>query len=176
MYKISVRITSRGCIQLIVIFALLYNSLGKILYMQEAEFVCMYKNVTANLMVESVDRAITFYKDVLGFSVIASAPGQENELQFAILAKDELSLMVQERKSLIEEYPILSTDKVKPSISLYIRVNDFDALYKEIRSKYAIYTELHTTFYGAKEFAIADIDGYILTFTEHTELGDEIDG
>lgn len=127
----------------------------------------MYKTMTTNLMVESVDKAVAFYKDILGFSEVASVPGKNNELQFAILSKDQLMLMVQEKSTFIEEYPILNTPKVQPSISLYIAVDNLDALYDELKTKHSINTELHTSFYGAREFAITDVDGYVLTFTEH---------
>jgi uncharacterized glyoxalase superfamily protein PhnB len=126
----------------------------------------MYKGMTTNLMVESVDKAIAFYQDILGFSTVTSVPGKTGGLQFAILSKDGLMLMVEEKGALIEEYPILNTPEVHPSVSLYITVDDFDALYTEIKGKYPINTELHTSFYGAREFAIADTDGYVLTFTE----------
>lgn len=130
----------------------------------------MYKNMTTNLMVESVDNAIAFYKDTLGFSVVASVPGKNDELQFAILSKDNLMLMFQEKSNFIEEYPVLDTPKVQPSVSLYIAVDNFDVLYEEIKSKHPINTELHTSFYGAREFAITDVDGYVLTFTEHKDI------
>lgn len=124
----------------------------------------MFTNMTTNLMVESVDKAIAFYRDILGFLVVTSVPGKMDGLQFAILSKDQLSLMVQEKGNMIEEYPVLTTEKVQPSISLYISVEGFDAFYQEIKGKYPINTELHTSFYGA---AITDVDGYVLTFTEN---------
>ena len=126
----------------------------------------MYTNMTTNLMVKSVDKAIAFYQDILGFSVVASVPGKKDEMQFAMLSKDNLMLMMQERSNFIEEYPVLNTEQVHPSISLYIMVDNFDALYQELKSKYPLNTDLHTSFYGAKEFAITDMDGYVITFTE----------
>ncbi|MDL2300619.1 VOC family protein [Clostridiaceae bacterium OttesenSCG-928-D20] len=129
----------------------------------------MYKSMETNLMVESVDKSIAFYKDVLGFSEVLSVPGKNNELQFAILSKDGLVLMVQEKNNLIEEYPVLDTPRVQPSVSLYIAVDNLDALYDDLKAKYSINTQLHTSFYGAREFAITDVDGYVLTFTEHKE-------
>ena len=129
----------------------------------------MYMNMTTNLMVNSVNKAIDFYKGVLGFTEIATVPGKNDEFQFAILSKDKLMLMMQERNNLTEEYPVLQTEKVQPSVTLYIAVDNFDELFKEIKSKHPIYTEIHTSFYGAREFAITDADGYVLTFTEHKE-------
>lgn len=129
----------------------------------------MYKDITTNLMVESVDKAIAFYKGILGFSVVTSVPGKNDELQFAILSKDNLMLMFEERNALIEEYSVLDTPRVHPSISLYISVDNFDFLYEDIKSKHSINTEIHTSFYGNREFAITDVDGYVITFTEYKE-------
>ena len=129
----------------------------------------MYVNMTTNLMVESVVRSIEFYRGVLGFSVVASVPGKNHELQFAILSKDNLMLMVQERNNLIEEYPILATEEIQPSITLYITIENFEDYYAATKESCPIYAEPHTTFYGAKEFAVTDPDGYVLTFTEYKE-------
>ena len=129
----------------------------------------MYTNMTTNLMVQSVDKAIAFYKDILGFSVETAVPGKNDKFQFAILSKDKLMLMVQERSNFIEEYPVLDTPEVRPSISLYITVDNFDALYEEIKARHAIDTDPHISFYGAREFAVTDVDGYVLTFAEHKE-------
>lgn len=127
----------------------------------------MYKSMTTNLMVESVDESLAFYQNLLGFTEVASVPGKGNELQFAILSKDGLMLMLQERSNFIEEYPVLETPQVKASVSLYIAVDNFDELYETIKNQHPLNTELHTSFYGAKEFAITDPNGYVLTFTEH---------
>jgi uncharacterized glyoxalase superfamily protein PhnB len=129
----------------------------------------MYKNITTNLMVESVDDSVAFYQSILGFSVTASVPNESGKLQFAILSKDNLMLMLQEKSNLSKEYPILSTDKVHPSVTLYITVDNLDGLYQELKGSHKILCDIHTTFYGSKEFAIADNNGYVLTFTENHE-------
>jgi len=129
----------------------------------------MYKNITANLMVESVDKTAEFYCRALGFSILASVPKNSGGLQFAILAKDSLSVMIQDRENLIEEYPLLKTPKVQPSVTLYITVDNFTELYEEIKGKCDIICDVHTTFYGANEFAIKDNNGYVLTFTENNQ-------
>lgn len=129
----------------------------------------MYKNITTNLMVASVDASVKFYQEVLGLEVVASVPAKDQTLQFAILAKEAMTLMLQEKGNLSEEYPILAAEKIQPSITLYITVENFEEIYTTIKSNYPIYTEPHATFYGAKEFAITDPDGYVLTFTEYKE-------
>ena len=44
------------------------------------------------------------------------------------------------------------------------QVDDIEALYKGIKDKAAIIEDLHTTFYGAREFCIRDSGGHVLTF------------
>lgn len=129
----------------------------------------MYKNITTNLMVVSVDASVKFYQEVLGLEVVASVPAKDQTLQFAILGKESMTLMLQEKNNLSEEYPILAAEKIQPSITLYITVENFEEFFIGIKRSYPIYTEPHTTFYGAQEFAITDPDGYVLTFTEYKE-------
>ena len=129
----------------------------------------MFTNMTTNLMVENVEKSLAFYQDILGFAVVVSVPSQAGGLQFAILAKDNLTIMVQEKNNLMKEYPVLKTEKLQPSITLYITVDNLDTLYSEIEKSYSINTKMHTSFYGAREFAITDADGYVLTFTESKE-------
>jgi Uncharacterized protein conserved in bacteria len=124
----------------------------------------MYNALTTNLMVENVGKAIEFYKDILGFSVDAAVPDEKGAVIFAILSKDKVSLMVQDKGSLVSEYSVLDTKNIKPSITLYFVIDDFDERYKELNGKYPIYVEPHVTPYGAREFAILDPDGYPLTF------------
>jgi uncharacterized glyoxalase superfamily protein PhnB len=123
--------------------------------------------MTTNLMVESVDDSAAFYQNILGFSVVDSVPNESGKLQFAILSKDNLTLMLQEKGNLTEEYPILNTNKVRPSVTLYIMVDNFDELYRELKGSHEILCDIHATFYGSKEFAVADNDGYVLTFAEN---------
>lgn len=129
----------------------------------------MYKNITTNLMVASVDKSVAFYQEILGLEVVASVPANDQSLQFAILAKEAITLMLQEKSNLSEEYPVLATEKIHPSITLYITIENFEEFYINTKKAYSIYTEPHATFYGAKEFAITDPDGYVLTFTEYKE-------
>ena len=129
----------------------------------------MYKSITVNLMVENVDETAEFYRRVLGFSILTSVPKKDGGLQFAILGKDSLSVMIQDREKLIGEYPVLSTPKVQPSVTLYITIDNFTGFYEELKGKCDIISEPHMTFYGASEFAIKDNNGYVLTFAENKQ-------
>jgi uncharacterized glyoxalase superfamily protein PhnB len=126
----------------------------------------MIKTITPNLMVESVEETVKFY-ETLGFTVTVSVPDEKGGLQFAIMLKDNLTLMFQHRDSLTSEYPILKTDKTQPSITLYIVVDSVKDYYNDMKSQYGLQADLHQTPYGATEFAIKDNNGYVLTFTEN---------
>ena len=126
----------------------------------------MFKNITPNLMVEDVRETIVFYKDVLGFSIIDSVQNEDGIFTFAILQKEGLLLMLHQRLDLIEEYPTLHTDAVHPSLTLYTTVANLEKLFEEVSKKTTVLKEINTTFYGAKEFAVTDNNGYVWTFAQ----------
>ena len=125
----------------------------------------MYETITTNIMVKNVKETIKFYEEKLGFKKILSVPEQGEILNFAILNKDKISIMLQEQENLICEYPTLKTEKIVPTFTLFITVDDVMAMYNELKEKVKIAKELHKTFYGKDEFAIFDNNGNILTIS-----------
>ncbi len=125
----------------------------------------MYETITTNIMVKNVKETIKFYEEKLGFKKILSVPEQGEILNFAILNKDKISIMLQEQENLISEYPTLKTNEIVPTFTLFITVNDVLAIYNELKDKVEIAKELHKTFYGKDEFAIFDNNGNVLTIS-----------
>lgn len=125
----------------------------------------MYETVTTNIMVKNVKETIAFYEEVLGFQKVLSVPEDGDVLNFAILVKDNISIMLQEQNNLMEEYPTLKTDDIKSTFTLFITVSDVAALYEELKDKAKLAKELHKTFYGKDEFAVFDNNGNILTIS-----------
>lgn len=125
----------------------------------------MYETVTANIMVKNVKETIAFYEEKLGFQKVLSVPESGDVLNFAILVKDKISIMLQEQHNLIEEYPTLRIEEIKPTFTLFITVSDVAALYEELKDKVTLAKELHKTFYGKDEFAVFDNNGNILTIS-----------
>lgn len=123
----------------------------------------MYETITTNIMVKNVKETIKFYEEKLGFKKVLSVPEEGETLNFAILNKDKISIMLQEQENLISEYPTLKTDEIVPTFTLFITVNDVLAMYNELKDKVEIAKVLHKTFYGKDEFAIFDNNGNILT-------------
>ena len=125
----------------------------------------MYETITTNIMVENVKETIEFYQSKLGFQKVLSVPEDGSILDFAIIKKDNISIMFQERKNLLDEYPTLQKNEIIPAFTLFITVKDVEKLYKELKDKVKIAKELHKTFYGKDEFAIFDNNGNILTIS-----------
>lgn len=125
----------------------------------------MYETVTTNIMVKNVKETIAFYEEKLGFQKVLSVPESGDVLNFAILVKDKISIMLQEQHNLIEEYPALNTEEIKPTFTLFITVSDVAVLYDELKDKVTLAKELHKTFYGKDEFAVFDNNGNILTIS-----------
>ena len=125
----------------------------------------MFETITANIMVKNVKETIEFYEEKLGFTKVLSVPEEGETLVFAILNKDEISIMFQEQKSLIGEYPTLKTDEIVPTFTLFLTVNDVVAVYNELKDKVKIAKDLYKTFYGKDEVAIFDNNGNILTIS-----------
>lgn len=125
----------------------------------------MYETITTNIMVKNVKETIQFYEEKLGFKKVLSVPEQGEVLNFAILNKDKISVMLQEQKNLLEEYPTLQKEVIMPTFTLFITVDDVSTVYNELKDRVKIAKELHKTFYGKDEFAIFDNNGNILTIS-----------
>ncbi len=125
----------------------------------------MYETITTNIMVRNVKETIKFYEEKLGFKKIVTVPEDGDILNFAIIARDNISIMFQEQNNLIEEYPSLKVDNIKQTFTLFITVKDVNNVYNELKGKVKIAKELHKTFYGKDEFAIFDNNGNILTIS-----------
>lgn len=125
----------------------------------------MYQTITANLMVKNVKDTLKFYEENLGFKAITTVPGDGDTLNFAILGKDKITLMLQEQQNLLAEYPTLQNGEIAPTLTLFITVDDVKKLYNELKDQVKIAKDLHQTFYGKDEFAIFDNNGYVLTIS-----------
>ena len=118
-----------------------------------------------NLMVEDVNKTVNYYEKVLEFHKIMSVP-EKGQLDWAMVFRDNVTIMLQSKKSICEEYPKFKDFPVGSSSNIYIEVTDIDNFYEKIKDKTDIIKKLHTTFYGKKEFAIEDCNGYLFTFAE----------
>lgn len=126
----------------------------------------MYRKLTPNLMVKDVGRTLAFYQDILGFEVVMTVPAEDGSFHWALVKMDGVELMFQSTISLSQEIPVLAAAAIGGSLTLYVEVSNVQAIYQKLRSQVEIVQEIHETFYGTKEFAFKDCNGYILAFAE----------
>lgn len=126
------------------------------------------KDLTPNLMVKDVNKTVDFYKNILGFNVVATVP-EEGTWVFAIVQSGNSMFMFQEEKSIKEEYPQLEKFERGGGLTFYIHVEDIHSLYEQLKGNVTFAKDIHQTFYGSTDFAIEDCNGYILTFSQEGE-------
>lgn len=131
---------------------------------------------TPDLMVEDVNRTVAFYLEVLGFAFVLGVPEGTTDtvvawpapgrLAFAMVQSGQARLMFQSRASLAAELPRLGGARIGGSVVLYLECDDLEALYARVSERAPFIKAPHTTFYGARECSIEDINGYVLTFAQ----------
>ena len=68
--------------------------------------------------------------------------------------------------SAIKEYPGFGGRALGATGTMYIEIAGVDALHDRLKPTVPIVMPLVTQFYGMREFAIEDPDGYVVTFAE----------
>jgi uncharacterized glyoxalase superfamily protein PhnB len=111
-----------------------------------------FQAIRPMLAVNSIDDTIVFYRTMLGFECANRLEG------WAALQKDNVEIMI--------SLPNPHEPFEKPALtgSLYFNASDVDALWNEIKDKASIVYPVENFFYGMREFAIRDNNGYILQF------------
>jgi lactoylglutathione lyase len=122
-----------------------------------------FAKLTPNLIVANVERSLRFYSDVLGFSRGITVPDQA-PFVFASATKDAVEIFFNEAAAATSEYPIFAGKPIGASGTLYIEVDSADTLHEQINDRVQVVMALVNQFYGTREFAIADPDGYVITF------------
>lgn len=125
-----------------------------------------WKELTPNLMVEDVAASAAWFVEVLGFTLDGEVPGEDGVLNFAMLHRDEVPLMLQRRGSLEADVPALAGLPIGASQTFFVDVDDVTALYEPIRERVETVVPLHDTWYGQREVYIRDLNGYIFCFAQ----------
>jgi uncharacterized glyoxalase superfamily protein PhnB len=127
------------------------------------------QSLTPNLMVNDVEETIEYYTDVLGFTLLMTVP-ETGKLDWAMVKRNDVVIMFQSSKSLKEGVPRLAGEKPGGGLTFYIKVDRVSEIHEELFNNEAeIISDLESTFYDTIEFSVADLNGYILTFSEDQE-------
>jgi uncharacterized glyoxalase superfamily protein PhnB len=124
-----------------------------------------FRKLTPNLLVASVERSLAFYTDVLGFSRGLTVP-DASPLVFASVTSGSLEIFFNDAATAVKEYPSFLGRPIGATGTLFIEVEGIDALHDRLTDAATIVMPIVTQWYGMREFAISDPDGYVITFAE----------
>lgn len=126
------------------------------------------KKLTPNLIVADVERSMTFYSDVLGFSVVTTVP-EAAPFVFAIVQSGPVEIFLNALEPAVAEYPAFKDRPIGGTLTLFIEVADIQGVHRSLQGKVGIVMPLEHKWYGVTEFAFTDPDGYIITIAQPDE-------
>lgn len=118
-----------------------------------------YLAIEPRLHVHDLGRALSFYRDVLGFEVTTLFPPAQPT--FAMLRLDRVCLQL----GGIDGKRAASSAS---TCTFWIDVADMEGLHGHLRERTKIEWGPEVFSYGRREFAIRDPDGNLLVFSEET--------
>ena len=127
-----------------------------------------YESVAPVLIVERVQPTRDFFRDRLGFEQTAVV-ADGDELGFAMLEKDGVTVMVQSHASVIEDVghdaarAINETISARGAVGLFFTVSNVDLVVPAVADGDVI-VPLRKTFYGMHEITVREPGGHAVTF------------
>jgi catechol 2,3-dioxygenase-like lactoylglutathione lyase family enzyme len=127
-----------------------------------------FSKLTPNLLVDDVERSLRFYEDVLGFTRGFTVP-PERPFVFGSVVSGSIEIFFNEKDTAAKEYPGFAGKPLGITGTMFIELEGqggIEGLHDRLKALVPIVMSLVTQWYGVKEFAIADPDGYVITFAE----------
>jgi len=132
--------------------------------------------MTPNLAVSNISETVQYYQSNLGFTLTAAVPETQDGVDqqliegktyvFAMMKNESVELMFQRIDSLVNDVELAENETIGASVSFYFEIEGLDRLHNKLTSNKVKLTEIKTTWYGANEFYLKDLNGYILGFSE----------
>lgn len=122
----------------------------------------MEKSITSlapNILTDDMAATIGFYREVLGFEVVASVP-EEAPHGWVMFQRDGITIMAQSRESLGEDMGLFAEGATGGSLVFFCKVTHLDAWWNDIQGEAHVFMLPRTTFYGMREFGFTDNNGY----------------
>jgi uncharacterized glyoxalase superfamily protein PhnB len=127
----------------------------------------VFTKLTPNLLVTSVERSLAFYVDTLGFARGMTVPDQ-SPFALASVVSGAVEIFLNDAAGAVKEYPGFAGRPIGATGTLFIEVEGVNALHDRLNGSVKVVMPIETKFYGMREFAIEDPDGYVITFAERT--------
>jgi catechol 2,3-dioxygenase-like lactoylglutathione lyase family enzyme len=135
---------------------------------KKAEEKMRYESLTPNLIVSDIDRSAAFYRDVLGFEQVTTVP-EKAPFVFVWMKHGDINVFLNVPQP--AKTPLVKLDKaVAGTNTMYVKMHGIDELAVRVREHGVTpVIPMHKEFYGMKEFAVLDPDGYLIIFAEPTQ-------
>lgn len=122
------------------------------------------QQVTPHFAVSDIATSVQFYRDILGFTVGYVHSGNDLSIERVILEKGNVEIILTDR-AVVERMPEVISG-IGASQAVHILSDGVEDFFANICSRVRVIAGCGKTFFGTKEFRIADPDGYILAFFE----------
>jgi lactoylglutathione lyase len=123
------------------------------------------KKLTPNMVVRNVEASLKFYREILGLEAAMTVPEQLPYV-FASVSNGVVEIFFNDQKAVAAEYPKLATT-IAASLTLYMEVDSLQSVFERVQKAGAkISMPVAEQFYGMREFAFEDVDGYTITIAE----------
>ena len=126
------------------------------------------KKLTPNLVVRSVEASLEFYHEILDLDKAITVP-EQSPYVFASVSNGWVEIFFNDQKTVAAEYPKLAAT-IGASLTLYIEVDHLQEVLDRVqKAGRNISMPVTDQFYGMREFAFEDGDGYTITIAQKVE-------
>jgi uncharacterized glyoxalase superfamily protein PhnB len=128
-----------------------------------------FQKLTPNLVVRDVAASMEFYRSVLGFQTAITVPDQAPYV-FGSVTNGAVEIFFNDQKAVAEDYPALGAKPIGGSLTLFIEVEGIEEVLAAVKkSRAKITMPLKQQFYGMREFAFEDLEGWEITIAERVK-------
>jgi catechol 2,3-dioxygenase-like lactoylglutathione lyase family enzyme len=127
-----------------------------------------FTDTIPNLIVSDMDRSVAFYKEVLGFTTVVATVSDAPPFVFVWLQRDGVSVFLNAQAGVQEDLPTVASRPLGGTNTIFITLEaetpeaGIDALFSTVEPMAEVLMPLKTQFYGMREFAVEDPDGYVI--------------
>jgi catechol 2,3-dioxygenase-like lactoylglutathione lyase family enzyme len=119
--------------------------------------------LTPVLIVEEIEKSLTFWVDRMGFTKTVEVPEGER-LGFVILVREGAELMLQTIESVRKDLPtFMPQGDYAKGCAMFIEVDDFEDARQRLAG-YPIALPERVTFYGMREIGVSEPAGHTVVF------------
>ena len=127
------------------------------------------QKLTPNLVVRDVAASMEFYRSVLGLQPAITVPDHPPYV-FGSVTSGSVEIFFNDQETVVQDYPALGARSIGGSMTLFLEVEGIEEVLASVQKSGATITmPLKEQFYGMKEFAFEDPEGWLVTIAERVK-------